>query len=224
MGIFQRLASLVSGKANDAVDNLENNNMDTVIRQSIREMEDELAQAIKSSAAAMAAANQIKKQHDDLKRAAKEWEGKAKTALSEGREDLAEECLVKVESFEQQAKDVEPSVKNAQKQCEILKKKITDRKAQIEREKNEGKILIARNDAAEAQKKLASAASGLNSEGAAARLEKFKNSVNLKESEAAAWEDLNGSADSDLNDELNALSSTSSVKDRMEALKAKMNK
>lgn len=225
MGLFGRLLSLGKGKANDGMDALEDKNMDTVIRQTIREMEDELAASVKASAEAMGAANQIQKQYDDLKRQKKDWEAKAENALKADKEDLAVKALEKSSEVEVQMKQLEPAVKNAKAASENLRKKIEQQKAKIQQAKTESKTLIARNHAAQAQKKLSAAASGVGggTDSAFSKLERFKGRVESNEAEADAWDDLSGSPDEDLEAEFASLGSAS-ANDKLAAMKAKLGK
>ena len=225
MGILGRLFSIGKGKANDAMDSIEDKNMDTVIRQTIREMEEELAKTVKASAEAMGSANQIQKQYDDLKRVKKDWEGKAKSALDSDKEDLALKALERVEQVESQMKSMEPAVKGAKAASDNLRKKIDIYKAKLAQAKNESKTLVARNHAAEAQKKLAAATSNVGGgvDSAFSKLERFKDRVDANEAEADAWEDLSSDPDQELEDEFAALGS-SSAKDRLSEMKAKLGK
>lgn len=225
MGLFGRLFNIGKGKANDAVDALEEKNMDTVIRQSIRNMEEELAKTVKASAEAMGAAQQIKAQYEAKVRVVKDWTAKATEQVKAGNDELAAKALVKKNEAQAQADIMKPAVKNADKACEALKQKVKQFKAKIAQAKNDSKTLIARNHAAAAQKKLASAASGIGagSDSAFSQLERFKERVDANEAEANAWDELSGDADDDLDAEF-AASSSASVDDELAALKAKMNK
>lgn len=224
MGFLSRLLSLGKGKANDKMDSLENANMDTVIRQTQREMQEELDRTIKASAEAMASANQIERQYNDLKAKKKDWEGKAKLAVEEENDKLAMKALEMVEQTEAEMKTLEPSVKQSKSACAALKKKVEQFKAKINKAKTEGKTLIARNEAAKAQKSLAAAASGMgSSDSAFAKMERFKERVESNEAEANAYDELSGDPDEDLEAEFAALGSASAA-DKLAELKAKMNK
>lgn len=224
MGFFKRIFSLGAGKANDAVDALEDANMDTVIRQSIREMESDLEKTIKASAEAMASANQIQTKYDNLKRDKKEWEGKAQQALAADKEDLALKALEKVTEVEQAMADLEPAVKQSKAACESLKKKVDDFKSRIQKAKTESKTLIARHEAAKAQKKLASAAAGVGStDNAFAKMERFKERVSANEAEANAYDDLGSNPDDELEKEFSELNSSAAT-DKLAAMKAKLGK
>lgn len=224
MGFFKRVVSLVSGKANDGMDALEDANMDTVIRQSIREMEADLEKTIKASAEAMAAANQIQTKYDNLKRDKKEWEGKAQQALEADNEPLALKALEKVTAVEQAMSDLEPAVKQAKSACASLKSKVDDFKTRIQKAKTESQTLIARHEAAKAQKKLSAAAAGVGStDNAFAKMERFKERVSANEAEANAYEDLGSNPDDELEKEFAELGSSGAA-DKLAAMKAKLGK
>jgi phage shock protein A len=225
MGIFSRIKSLVAGAANDGMDNLEAANLDTVIRQSIREMEADLAKVTSDSASAIAECNRLEKQYDDLVKSVADWDAKAEQAVNNDREDLAVKALEKSGELDAQRLQLEPVLKQAKNTAANLRKRIDQYQKKINQAKLESKTLIARNSAAQAQKKLAAAASGVGAGagGAFEKLERLNAKVQENEAHAEAWEDLGTSEDDKLAEEFASMG-TSSANDRLAALKQKMGK
>lgn len=225
MGLFARLGRIVSGKANETVDSLEDATFESTLKQTIREQKEALNKTITASAQAIANFNQLKADSDKAQRQAEEWEQKAMQALQSGREDLAKKCLAKKSECTKQVESLAPAIVTAEAATEKLKRQIAEMKVKIEEAERNSATLIARRNAAKAQKQVSEAlAVGSISDNAFSTLKRFEESVNKQEAEASAYLEMSGSSDNSLDKELAALQSTSRVDDDLAALKAKMGK
>lgn len=224
MGIFGRLFSLGKGKANDAVDALEAKNLETVVNQANRDAEAELQRNIKSSAAAAAECIRLENQLNDLKKQSKDWGKKAEMAVDAGDDDLAVAALEKQTEVDNQVAALKPTVDAAKATKAKLESAIEKMKREISKNKQQAKTMVARHNAAQAQKKLAQAASGIGESGNAfAKLERLEDVVKQSEAEAQAYGDLGTGTDDDLEDRFAKLGSSSAA-DKLAALKAKKGK
>lgn len=224
MGIFSRLGRIISGKANSGVDALEDATFESTLKQTIREQKEALNKTITASAQAIANFNRLKADSDKAQRQADEWEEKAVKALESGREDLARKCLAKKTECEQQVGALAPSIVAAEAATEKLKKQIAEMKVRIDEADRNAATLIARKNAAKAQKQVTEALAISTSDNAFATLKRFEETVSKQEAEASAYLEMAETGDANLDKELAQLQSSSSVEDDLAMLKAKLGK
>jgi phage shock protein A len=105
--IFARVSRLLSATVEDAVDRVEQAGGDAVMREAIREADRAIDQVKAELESTMTRRLQAARQHKMLTERAEELTTKAKFALGQGREDLAEAALSRQLDFETQAKDLE---------------------------------------------------------------------------------------------------------------------
>jgi phage shock protein A len=101
--IFQRVRRILNARLEDAVDRMEQSGSDSVMREAIREVGRAIEQVQVDYEAAMSSRLLAVRQQKALREKAIELTAKAKFALAEGREDLAEAALGRQVDFEEQA-------------------------------------------------------------------------------------------------------------------------
>src|SRR5215831_10793411 len=104
--IFARVSRLLSATVEDAVDRMEQAGGDAVMREAIREAERAIDQVKAELESTMARRLQAVRQQKMLTERAEELTAKAKFALGEGRDDLAEAALSRQIDFEAQVKEL----------------------------------------------------------------------------------------------------------------------
>ena len=133
--IFARISRLLSATVEDAVDRMEQAGGDAVMREAIREADraiDEVKMELQST---MARRLQAARQQKMLTDRAEELTTKAKFALGQGREDLAEAALSRQIDFEEQAKKldtVQSQARDEEQRLEDGLATLTARKRQME--------------------------------------------------------------------------------------------
>jgi phage shock protein A len=105
--IFARVSRLLSATLEDAVDRMEQAGGDAVMREAIREADRAIDQVKAELETRIAHRLQAARQQRMLIERAEELTSKAKFALGQGREDLAEAALSRQVDFETQAKALE---------------------------------------------------------------------------------------------------------------------
>lgn len=133
--IFARVSRLVSATVEDSVDRMEQAGGDAVMREAIREANRAIDQVKAELQATMANRLQAARQQKMLNERAEELTGKAKFALGEGREDLAEAALSRQLEFEEQSKklgDVQHQASEVEKRLEAGLAALSTRKTQME--------------------------------------------------------------------------------------------
>ncbi|MCO5172154.1 MAG: PspA/IM30 family protein [Planctomycetes bacterium] len=233
MGVFDwfsRGGRVARGKANAVMDSIEDATFETTLKQTIADMKGDLRKLVNASADAMANGTRLQRQHDKLIGQSEEWKGKAKAALQGGREDLAKRALAKRAEFDRDAATLKPQVEAALKSSETIKERIEQLKARITEAERTSATLVARKNAAAAQKKVAAAIADLgDQDNAFSTLKRFEETVEKQEAAALAFDELAGatagSSDRDLDKEIALLGlggGSSGVDDDLAALKAEL--
>ena len=141
-------------------------------------------------------------------------------ALTAGREDLAKAALEKKAVCDRNAKDLEPIYTQAKATSDKLREQLNKLKSKLDEARSRESTLIARSEAAKAQKQVAQAFSGVGTD-AFSKFDKYEQKIEKTEAEADAFEQLAGENTS-LDDEFKKLSTSSDVDNDLLALKSKM--
>jgi phage shock protein A len=105
--IFARVSRLLSATVEDSVDRMEKAGGDAVMREAIREADRAIDQVKVELESTMARRLQAARQQKMLSERVEELTTKAKFALGQGREDLAEAALSRQIDFEAQAQKLD---------------------------------------------------------------------------------------------------------------------
>ncbi len=220
MGIFDRIADIFKANVNDALDRAED--PEKMLKQMVIEMEESVNKATLSVAQAIANEKGLERKIEKARKDVVEWEQKAIHALNANREDLAKAALEKKATAQRNVNDLVPIHEQAKVTSNKLREQLNTLKNKLEEARSRQSTLIARSQAAKAQKQLSQSVSGVGSD-AFGKFEKLESKVEKMESEAEAYEQLAGENTS-LDDEFKKLSSGAGVDDELAQLKAKMNK
>ncbi len=222
---FNRLSRVFRGKANEGVAAIEDATFESTLKQTVRDMEQELSKVIRASADAMSNYNRLESEYQKWVSQSDDWKAKAKKALTAGNEELAKKALAKKTECDQQVGSLKPSVEDAGVVRDKLKGQVEQLRKRIAEAKRNSSTLIARKNAANAQKKVAQVLAGVHeSDNAFSVLKQFEESVEREEATARAYEDMaEGSEDEALAKEFSALDTTDGD-DELAALKAELEK
>ncbi len=218
MGIFNRIADVFKANVNDALDKAED--PEKMIKQMVIEMEESVNKATLAVGGAIANEKQLERKMEKARKEREDWEHKAGQALQSGREDLARAALEKKALAERNFNDLQPLFEQAKKTSNKLREQLNQLKAKLDEARSRQSTLIARSQAAKAQKKISQSFSGVGSD-AFSKFDKYENKVEKIESEAEAFGELAGDETS-LDEEFKKLGSSSTVDNDLAALKAKM--
>jgi phage shock protein A len=223
MGIFSRLGTLIKSNINDLISRAED--PEKMLNQVLLEMQQQLVEAKKSVAVAIADEKKLHKQYNHELDRAKEWERKAMMAVRAGDDALARQALVRKQEHENISQQFQ-SQWIAQKQAvDKLKDALRLLNNKIEEAKRKKNILIARKKRAEAQKQIAATMQGLGDTSAFDTFDRMADQINMLEAEAEAGAELAGELSGDtLESKFLALESGGhgSEDDALAELKAKM--
>ena len=230
-GIFQRFFKMAQSEAHSAVDKLED--PIKLTEQGIRDLKKDLQSAMTSLAEVKAIAIRLKKDSDDQKKLAGDYERKAMMLLQKAQagdmdaveaERLATAALEKKEGAVTQAQRLSVDQEGQQGMADQLQNKVEQLKRDIGKYENELVTLRARAKTASSMRKINQQLSGVDSSSTLAMLEKMKDKVAEEESLAQAYGDIGDvgtSIDQDIDKALQA-PSQSATSDSLAELKKKM--
>jgi phage shock protein A len=223
--IFGRVGRVARGEANSGVDSLEDATFETTVKQTVADMRTELNKVINASAMAMSEYNRLDAEYQKYVRQSQEWKDRAGVALDAGNEDLARKALAKKAECDQQVASMQQAVAGAQQTSEKLKQQVAELKRKIDEGDRTATTLVARKNAAMAQRKVSEAMAGMgNADNAFSQLNRFEQSVAKEEATAKAFDQLaSAGKDDDLEAQFAQLGSHS-VDSDLAALKAERQK
>jgi len=189
--LFGRVGRVARGQANAGVDALEDATFESTVKQTIADMKTELNNVVRASASAMSNYNTLDAEYQKYVRQSQEWKDRANMALDAGNEDLAKKALAKKGECDRQVASMQTAVTQAQQTSDKLKAQVAELKRKIEDGERTASTLVARKNAAIAQRKVSEAVAGVgNADNAFAQLNKFEQSVAKEEATAKAFDEL----------------------------------
>jgi phage shock protein A len=223
--IFSRAGRVARGTANAGVGALEDATFEATVNQTVADMKNELNKVVQASAVAMSNFNRLDAEYQKYVRQSQDWKDRAGQALDAGNEDLARKALAKKAECDQQVASMKTAVDSAQQASDKLRQQVTELKGKIEEGERTATTLVARRNAAMAQRKVAEAMSGVgHADNAFAALGRFEESVSREEATAKAFDQLSSAGkDEDLEKQFAQLGEHS-VDKELEALKLERQK
>ncbi len=189
--LFSRLGRVARGQANQGVDVIEDATFEATVKQTVADMKNELNNVVRASAVAMSNYNRLDAEYQKYVRQSQEWKDRANLALDGNNEDLARKALGKKSECDKQVASMQQAVAAAQQTSEKLKQQVTELKRKIEEGERTATTLVARKNAAAAQRKVSEAMAGVgNADNAFSALNRFEESVAREEATAKAFDQL----------------------------------
>ena len=223
MGIFSRLGALIKSNLNDLISKAED--PEKMLNQVLLEMQQQLVDAKKAVAVAIADEKKLQKQYVTEADKSKEWERKAMVAVRAGDDALARQALVRKQEHENIAGQFQQQWMAQKAAVEKLKDALRLLNNKIEEAKRKKNLLIARKKRAEAQQQIANTMQGLGDTSAFDTFDRMAERIQLMEAEAEAGAELAGELSGDtLESKFLALEQGggASEDDALAELKAKM--
>ena len=188
---FSRLGRIARGQANSGVDVIEDATFEATVKQTVSDMRTELNRVVQASAAAMSNYNRLDGEYQKYARQSQEWKDRAGLALDAGNEDLARQALGKKAECDKQVASMQQAIESARQASDKLKQQVTELKRKIDEGERTATTLVARKNAAAAQRKVSEAMAGVgNADNAFAALNRYEESVSREEATAKAFDEL----------------------------------
>ncbi|MFZ0590739.1 MAG: PspA/IM30 family protein [Bryobacteraceae bacterium] len=189
--IFNRAGRVARGQANQGMGAIEDATFETTVRQTVADMKTELNKVVQSSAMAMSNYNRLDAEYQKYVRQSQEWKDRAGLALDARNDDLARKALAKKAECDRQVASLQAAVDAARQASESLKTQVADLKHKIEEGERTATTLVARKNAALAQRKVSEALAGVGkADNAFAALSHFEETVAKEEATAKAFDQL----------------------------------
>jgi len=217
MGIFTRFSDIVNSNINAILDKAED--PEKIVRLMIQEMEDTLVEVRSAAARSIADKKDLNRKIEALEDERNDWEDKAELALRKGREDLAKAALVEksrvasaVEAFKEDYVAVDEGLSKLNEDIARLEDKLEDAKARQ-------KALLARHKTANSRLAARKKIHDYKIDDAMLRFEAYTRRIDDVEGRVEAY-DLG--LPKDLKHEFAGLEAEESVKQELDALKARV--
>jgi phage shock protein A len=189
--IFSRSGRVARGQVNKGMDQVEDATFEATVKQTVIDMRADLGKTINASAEAMANHNRLEAEYAKYVQQSQDWLTRANQALDAGNEELAKKALARKAESDQQVSAMKTGVDAARNASESLKQRVSDLKKRIDEAERTSTTLVARRNAALAQRKVAEALSGAGeADNAFAALKSFEESVSREEAKAKAFDQL----------------------------------
>jgi phage shock protein A len=150
--IFKRISDVLAANLNDLIDRVEDS--ERMVKQIIREMEDNIRIAEEGVIDAMASEKQLQKDLEHHRHQATTWRQRAEEALRADKEDLARAALTRKKEHDQIITTLEPAWEAAQQTSAQLKAQLQALEAKLEEARRKRSTLVARQRAVEAREYL----------------------------------------------------------------------
>lgn len=150
--LFKRISDVIAANLNDLVDRVED--PERMIKQLIREMEENIASAREGVIDAVASEKQLAKELDHQRRQAEDWQQRARRAMEAGNETLAREALLRRKEHDGIVTNLEASWQSARRSSERLKTQLRALEAKLEEARLKKGSLVARQRAAQAREQM----------------------------------------------------------------------
>jgi len=147
--LFKRINDVINANINDLVDRVEDPGR--MIKQIIREMEENIRVAKDGVIDAITSEKHLLKDLEHHRCQSQDWEKKAEIALQTHTDDLARTALLRKKEHDQIIKTLEPSWQSAKRTSERLKAQLRSLEAKLEEARRKRSTLLARQRAAEAR-------------------------------------------------------------------------
>lgn len=184
MGLFARLARLIKSNINALISGAED--PEKLLNQLIVEMHEQLQEAKKQVAGAIADEKRLVRQVDQQATLASDWEKKAMLAVRAGDDELAKQALARKNEHQGLAAQYREQWQKHKAAVDQLKLALRALNSKIEEAKRKKGVLIARKKRAEAQKAIHETMSGLRNASAFEAFDRMADRIEHMEAEAEA--------------------------------------
>ncbi|MCA9531943.1 MAG: PspA/IM30 family protein [Myxococcales bacterium] len=221
MGFFSRLAQILKSNLNELISKSED--PERMLNQVIVEMGQQLIEAKKQVAAAIADEKRLQKQAQSATEVANDWERKAMMAVRAGDDELAKEALIRQREQASLAATLEEQWQRQHAATDKLRTALRALNHKIEEAKRKKNVLIARKRRAEAMRTIQETMSGMSDTSAFDTFDRMATQIEQMEAEAEARGELaEGYTGDVLSHRFSELEATAGAEAELEALKRKM--
>jgi phage shock protein A len=216
MALLERVATLIRANLNELIDKAEN--PETMIKQVILDMENQLLQVKTQVAVAIADQHVLEKKLRDNEESERNWRRRAEKAVDQNDDPLARSALERSMSYNQLAESFRQQVEDQKTQVENLKTALLKLQQKLDEARAKSDLLIAQHRRTRAMHRAGEAGRTIGGDSHAAAFDRMKDRVQQHESVVEATSEL---LDDDLEDRFSKMEKESEVDRLLEELKAK---
>ncbi len=217
MGIFTRFSDIVNSNINAILDKAED--PEKIVRLMIQEMEDTLVEVRSAAARSIADKKDLNRKIEAFDREKNDWDDKAELAIRKGREDLAKAALVEKSRVASAVDVLKEDYAAVDEGLAKLNEDIARLESKLEDAKTRQKALLARHKTASSRLAARKKIHDYKIDDAMVRFEAYTRRIDDVEGRVEAY-DLG--LPKDLNHEFAGLEAEESVKQELDALKARI--
>jgi phage shock protein A len=219
MSLFKRINDNIRANLNALLDKAED--PAKLLNQYLLDMEDDIVDAESAVARQLVVVHKFKSQYEEATELIAKREAQALEALQKDREDLARRALEDKALHKAKADDYKIQYENNYATAETLKSQLREMKDEYERLKAKRDTLVARAEAAKAQKEISSMAGGFSKENSRKNFDRMEEKVLQMEAEAQVATEIVSTGHA-LDKELAALGGSEAVDLELAALKERL--
>lgn len=221
MGFLSRLAQLIKSNINDLINKSED--PEKMLNQVIIDMNQQLIEAKKQVAVAIADEKRLYKQFGKEAEKSQDWESKAMMAVRSGDDELAKEALLRRKEHDAIAAQYREQWERQKALTDQLKTALKALNAKIGEAQRKKNVLIARKRRAEAMRSIQETMSGLSDASAFETFDRMAEQIDKMEAEAEATAEVAEQYTGDiLKHRFSELEATAGADMELEALKRRM--
>jgi phage shock protein A len=231
MSLFQRAREILQAKANKALDAAEK--PDEMLDLSYEQMLDQITQVKRGLVAITGSRRQMELQEQQLRHTVDHLTEQAKTALAQGREDLAREALSRKAAAQSQIDGLEPQRLQLGEEQEKLEKTLAALQQRVNTFRTQKEVLKAQYTAAKAESSIGETAAGISRSfgDTGADIQRAQDKIATMQARAEAvdellqsgvLEDVGGSGTDEIQQELDEAGTNAQVDAELAALKAQL--
>ena len=220
MSLFKRINDNIRANINALLDKAED--PAKLLNQYLMDMEDDIVDAESAVARQLVAVHKFKSQYEEAAEMVAKREAQAMEALQKDREDLARRALEDKALHKVRADDYKIQYEKSCATGEMLKSQLREMKDEYEQLKAKRDTLIARAEAARAQKEISSLTGGIGKGKSRHGFERMEEKVMQMEAEAQVASETAGTSQA-LDKELEALGGSENIDRELAEMKQKLN-
>ncbi len=175
MALMERVGTLLRANINDLIDKAEQ--PETMLKQLVADMENQLLQVKTQVAIAIADQHLLDKKKAEHDRAVGDWKEKAALALAKGREDMAREALERSLSHTQMAAGFGQQLDDQRAEAEALRSTFLKLQQKLEETRTHCELLIAEHRRAHAVGRAEKARGAGGAEKTAASVNRYRSRI-----------------------------------------------
>jgi phage shock protein A len=216
MALLERVSTLIRANLNDLIDRAEN--PETMIKQVILDMENQLLQVKTQVAVSIADQHMLEKKQQESEENERQWKRRAEMAVDKNDDALARTALERAMSYKQMAEGFRQQVEDQKTQVENLKSALLKLQQKLDEARAKSELLIAQHRRSRTYQKAGDAGRTMGADTNAEAFDRMKNRVQQKEAEAHAVSEL---VDDDVEERFQAMEKQGEIDRLLEELKAK---